>query len=321
MAVGSSRNDVNSADSNQLAELWNGRRWSIRTPNPAGVGRTALESVSCSSTSACTAVGSSDEGALAERWNGAHWTVQQLPNVAGDLAGVSCPSAQLCVAVGATSSSPFFKAVVARWNGRTWSLQRTPTPPALKHRRGDAALVAVSCPAVDSCMAVGDVDVNGGPVSPLSERWNGSRWSLKRVPVPPNLAGGRGGGIFNAVSCPAGNACIAVGSSQSANMTLLERWNGSAWTVKPPPALITPGTQVAGLIERSDTASENDRCLVGTTVRLRSACARAVRAAIDGEPCGLRCRVSCSAAASNEVSESRDLAEAFLTPCSIGLLV
>ena len=237
VAVGSWTNEpYGGYDSTPLLEQWNGKRWSLRTvPNRVGTGRAGLGGVSCSSTKACTAVGASGDGsAIIERWNGVRWNVQRSPAPAAGLGDVSCPSARVCVAVGASSSPS--KPVVERWNGRAWSLQRTPRPRALKHADGDYGLVEVSCPAVSSCMAVGDVDTASGSVTPLAERWNGLRWTLEQVPIRPRPLGGPRGGFLTGVSCPASNVCYAVGLSELPNPTLVERWNGSVWSVEPTPS-------------------------------------------------------------------------------------
>jgi hypothetical protein len=48
----------NSGDVVTLAERWNGTSWKTQTtPNPAGAGYSQLNGVSCTSASACTAVG------------------------------------------------------------------------------------------------------------------------------------------------------------------------------------------------------------------------------------------------------------------------
>ena len=58
-----------------LAERWNGRKWAIQpTPNPSDAGASSLRGVSCSSATACTAVGpyikrSGAEPTLAERYS------------------------------------------------------------------------------------------------------------------------------------------------------------------------------------------------------------------------------------------------------------
>ena len=64
----------------------NGGGWAIQsTPSPAGATRSSLASVSCLSSSACTAVGqyvngSGTEATLAEAWNGTTWTIQSTPD-------------------------------------------------------------------------------------------------------------------------------------------------------------------------------------------------------------------------------------------------
>jgi hypothetical protein len=58
-----------------LAERWNGKKWALQpTPNPSDAGASILTGVSCSSATACTAVGpsvkrSGAEPTLAERYS------------------------------------------------------------------------------------------------------------------------------------------------------------------------------------------------------------------------------------------------------------
>jgi hypothetical protein len=72
-----------------LAEQWSGRSWSNQaTPAISGSTLTDLLSVSCTSGSACVAVGYYDLPAaqssftLAERWNGSGWSIVAPLNVA-----------------------------------------------------------------------------------------------------------------------------------------------------------------------------------------------------------------------------------------------
>jgi hypothetical protein len=68
-----------------------------------------LNSVSCTSSSNCLAVGSfqdfrGQQDTLAEQWNGSTWSYEATPNPAGtipNLLGVSCSSSAACTAVGA----------------------------------------------------------------------------------------------------------------------------------------------------------------------------------------------------------------------------
>jgi hypothetical protein len=93
--------------------------------------------VSCTSNTACTAVGSytngePDELPLAERWNGTRWSIQRAATPPGTdniifgpgtaniiLTDVSCPSKTVCVASGSyTVNSGNYLPFVERWNGR-----------------------------------------------------------------------------------------------------------------------------------------------------------------------------------------------------------
>jgi hypothetical protein len=99
---------------------------------PGGNG--SLNGVSCSSATACIAVGSTSTGTLAERWNGMQWAVQPTPDVAGaSLSSVSCSSATACTAVGDVLSSASGNRVTLaeRWNGTTWAIQPTPGNPTV----------------------------------------------------------------------------------------------------------------------------------------------------------------------------------------------
>ena len=115
-------------------EHWNGTRWSIEpAPSPPSGKVVGLTSVSCSSASACTAVGDYqkphiDSVTLAERWNGTKWSIEPTPNQTGaptsQLNGVSCPSAHACTAAGTyfnslSASSGGSYTLAEQWNGRS----------------------------------------------------------------------------------------------------------------------------------------------------------------------------------------------------------
>ena len=87
-------------------------------------------------------------------------------------------------------------------------------------------------------MAVGD-DINSSFLEvPLVEQWNGTSWS---VLATPSISGSMGA-WFQAVSCATATGCNAVGAnlnSSGVEVTVAEKWNGSAWTIKSSP---NPGT-------------------------------------------------------------------------------
>ena len=161
IAVGSfSVSTSSSSGLRPLAERWDGSAWSVLpVPTPAGGG--ALDGVSCSAATACTAVGGhrfSPQGlsvlTLAERWNGTAWSIQPTPTPlgAGDagLSGVSCPATTACTAAGAFGNPPGSNTLAEHWDGTAWSIQPTPNP-----GRGDNFLDTVACPAPATCLATG----------------------------------------------------------------------------------------------------------------------------------------------------------------------
>src|SRR4029077_941553 len=97
-----------------LAERWNGTEWKIQsTPNPEGAKGSHLQGgVSCTSSTACTAVGSLFNSAgkfvtLAEHWNGTEWKIQSTLNEENSVlsGGISCSATASCAAVGNTGKT------------------------------------------------------------------------------------------------------------------------------------------------------------------------------------------------------------------------
>ena len=231
MAVGGANKGAGGSGTVTLAEIWNGISWSIAsTPNPPGAGESMLTGVSCTSVTACVAVGYFVDGAgdhtLAEAWNGASWRIESTPNPSTTwsvLNAVSCSSSTACIAVGQSIDATGHAYTLAeRWDGRSWTTQTTPNPSP------DSSLSGVSCPAVRACTAVGDFgDSEGGHT--LSEAWNGASWRVENAPNPRTAWS-----LLNAVSCSSSTACTAVGQSIDATnhtyTTLAERWDGSTWT-------------------------------------------------------------------------------------------
>jgi hypothetical protein len=117
-----------SASGPTLALRWNGTSWRVQpTPNPANyresASEVALDGVSCTSATACTASGEYSPGGLAayfaEAWNGSSWRLETTPVPVGfthgALLGVSCRCGR-CTAVGAWSGGPIAQATLAMAN-------------------------------------------------------------------------------------------------------------------------------------------------------------------------------------------------------------
>jgi len=213
-----------------LPERWNGTAWStVKLPKVAGAtAGSGLGSVSCTSATYCVGVGTFSVDGLSyntfvERWNGKTWSIVPSPLAGGSdrvLDGVSCPTATTCLAVGLDEVEPAeFNTLAEHWNGNTWSEVAVPLPAG----SSGGVLNGVSCPSATNCLAVGWAgrgEFPGDAAFALAEQWNGSTWSVVKVPDV---------GRLSSVSCTSAMFCFAVGGS------LPERWNGTTWSVVPSP--------------------------------------------------------------------------------------
>jgi len=131
----------------------------------------------------------------------------------------------------------------------------------------DDIVLGSACPNALQCLGVGisirNINSNG-TFSPLVENWNGTSWALA---AQPPLPAGAGGGFF-AVSCVTGSDCWAVGAivgamgSGGPSATLVENWNGTAWSIVPSPNPSGPGV-VGALLQGVSCASASSCMAVG----------------------------------------------------------
>jgi hypothetical protein len=197
-----------------LADRWNGTEWTQQT-SPNGTGSiNMLESVSCTSTTACTAVGNEFTETLVVRWNGTSWTTQSGINhkeaYKQGFSGVSCATATSCTAVGFYKMTAFgaSTAVVQGWNGTEWTSQTPVGAPS-----------SVSCASASICTGL-----NGGAFGSEIEASNGAEWTSQ---IPATPTGGKEVDLIG-ISCTANATCIAVGhytNSAGTQQTLAEEPN------------------------------------------------------------------------------------------------
>jgi hypothetical protein len=231
----------------------------------AGVHDGQLFATSCSSASACSAVGSyasSTTGLpmpLAERFNGTSWQQQAIPVPAGtqwaDLSGVSCPASFSCVAVGTLHISGISHAWVMAWNGSAWQQQTAAIPPGSKV----SGLASVACQSSVVCTAVGNYALYQKPSQTLAEAWNGAQWQLESS---PNTSANTN--KLLSVACSSASSCLAVGygdDTSGVERPLAERWGGTAWQIQPTP---NPGGSGA-LLQGVACATSTSCTAVGAT--------------------------------------------------------
>jgi hypothetical protein len=221
------------------AQYWNGSSWvNQSTATPEGATTSELQADHCLSATSCVASGSYTTGSgtftLVEAWSGTSWSIQTTPNPAGanesKLRGISCKVITACIAVGSSVKEGKQTALAIRGNSGTWSLQTVPMPEA-----GTASeLNGVECTSSTFCVAVGKYNVSGSTYWAMAATWNGTEWSLKTVPKPE----GAKRSILLDVSCSDSSNCTAVGgylNSGSVQVTFVERWNGTSWTLQTSP--------------------------------------------------------------------------------------
>jgi hypothetical protein len=230
-----------------LVERWDGNRWSIdQSRNPPGFDQASLSGVSCTSPTACAAVGALGEGsgetALIERWNGARWSRERPAKLHGSdgssFSDVSCTSRSACVAVGGFLTDLHHESVLTeRWDGSSWKRERAPElggGPARYSPVSGSSLARISCTSSGRCIAIGS-SVHT-LTEKLVERWNGRRWSLLHAP-------NKGGNTqLSGVSCPSITVCVAVGDFRTTadlSVTLAERLVRSRWSIDHTPNLTT----------------------------------------------------------------------------------
>ncbi len=259
VAVGSTGGN-STTFSQTLVESWDGTTWSV-TPTPTPVyNNNSFQSVSCTSSTSCMAVGETAQCVLTpvfscgpmhqmlvESWNGTSWSIDTTPNENGtdSLASVSCSSSTSCVGLGDSlnSSTGVSEGLVDSWNGTSWTVTDGPDIGT-----NGGFLSSMSCLSAADCVGVGtNPNPSSGYPQTLAVSWNGTALSVVPSANPKSALAEFGG-----VSCVNATFCAAVGAqTQSpAQNPLFETWNGSAFSFATTPntAVVRPssGATVGG---------------------------------------------------------------------------
>lgn len=221
--------------------------WTLATsPNPGSV-ENYLNAVTCADPTHCWAVGGTAGSAgftqaLIERWNGTAWSVDTVPNENNGAAlqlnvleGITCTSATDCWAVGYfyNTATSHFDPLWEYWNGTSWTASTFLVGVATDYR-----LSAIACADDTHCWAVGRKDTPGN-TTVWFQQWNGTAW----ITNPSTDAG-----ELTGVSCVDATHCWAVGSDlASPRHTLIETWNGTAWTLTTSPNSGTSNNSLQGV--------------------------------------------------------------------------
>jgi hypothetical protein len=234
--------------------------WTVVASADANTGNNNLEAVTSIAASDVWAVGNTEtsngaQQALTEHWNGTAWSIVASPTVLNStLNGVAATSTSDVWAAGSfLTSGSVQQALFEHWNGHRWAQVKSPAT-------GPGTVISgVAAVSATDIWAVGDFLSGGSTDQTLTENFNGHKWSV--VPSP-NV--GTGNSRLDAVAAVSATNVWAVGAAQNANgvfQTLIEHWDGTAWSVVPSPSPSTGSSaelDSVGAVSGSDVWAAGD---------------------------------------------------------------
>jgi hypothetical protein len=141
--------------------------------------------------------------------------------------------------------------LIEAWDGSRWQVVSSPSPGS------DDQLFGTSATSPNDVWAVGFTMNSQGVFETLIEHFNGASWAIVPSPSP----GATGNQLYSVVAISPTSAW-AVGQrlgTQGPDQTLIEHWNGTAWSVVTGPVSSTDTITFFGV----DGVSDNDVRAVG----------------------------------------------------------
>jgi hypothetical protein len=242
--------------------------WTVVPSVDPSAGENVLNGVAVRSSTDAWAVGNftgpdpDDDGLnmLTEHWNGTAWSqvpTPAVPHLDESLLAVGASSASDAWAVGfekGVGAAGRFP-LAAHWNGSSWTIVPTPTQTG----GSKSTLNGVVDLSPTNAWAVG----RSRSATALVEHWNGTAWSIVPVPTPAGAATSQ----LAAISALSPTNIWAVGSvvnivnTAVQNRTLVEHWNGSAWSIVP-----ARNATTSNLLTGVTAVAANDVWAVGYTI-------------------------------------------------------
>src|SRR5690349_10837610 len=179
------------------------------------------------------------------------------PRSGFEVAGFAARSAADVWAVGLRPGGRCqYQTLTQHWDGSAWSIIPSPG-----NTKVNSVLDGVTVAGTTQAWAVGTVGCPADQSRTLTERWNGSGWSIVRSPN-----GGVTGNHFStlqAVTAISPSDVWAVGgqagirNQSPVTVPLIEHWNGTRWSIVPVP------TAALGVLESVSATSASDVWAVG----------------------------------------------------------
>lgn len=241
------RNDNNLNDSRTLALHWDGVSWkTVTSPNP-GSTKDCQQFNSGNVFSAVSGVASDDVWAVGlsfnctslikpmiQHWDGTSWTAVTSPKVRTNdnaaLTGVVALAANNVYAVGyQPASNGAVLTLIEHWDGHSWKVMASPNA----NQTGNV-LAGISANSPTDIWAVGDQIAPGQPVKTLVEHFNGVKWSVVRS-ADVFSTGSANQNVLTSVQAVSPSDVTAAGfvldAGSQRELTLIEHWNGSKWSI------------------------------------------------------------------------------------------
>jgi hypothetical protein len=242
--------------------------WTVVPSVDPSAGTNVLNGVAVRSSTDAWAVGNftgpdpDDDGLnmLTEHWNGTAWSqvpTPAVPHLDESLLAVGASSASDAWAVGfekGVGAAGRFP-LAAHWNGSSWTIVPTPTQTG----GSKSTLNGVVDLSPTNAWAVG----RSRSATALVEHWNGTAWSIVPVPTPAGAATSQ----LAAISALSPTNIWAVGSvvnivnTAVQNRTLVEHWNGSAWSI-----ITSRNATTSNLLTGVTAVAANNVWAVGYTI-------------------------------------------------------
>ena len=204
------------------------------------------------------------------------FTVQKTPsrNVQGNtLNAVAAISTTDAWAVGYQNDNNLndSRSLTQHWDGTAWTTVQSPNPGTTAGcTNGNTGnfLNAVAAVDTDNVWAVGFSFTCTSLLKPMVLHWNGTSWSV----VPTPKLNTNDNAALNGIVALAADNIYAVGYKPATNgavQTLIEHFDGSAWTVVPSPNANNTGNVLASVSANSpdDVWAVGDQVAPGIEVR------------------------------------------------------
>jgi len=250
--------------------IWNAKKAPLPA-RPSSLPAAGLMAVACPAAGACTAAGSYKDASgnrrgLIETLARGTWTAARAPlpadaasNPTAGLSAIACPAAGACTVVGQyTDTKGNGQGVIETLSNRTWTATRAPVPAAAKDSLV-VNFVAIVCPAVGSCAALGTYIGLDAQIRGVLETLAKGAWTGTVAPLPANASSfttalfAENGGT-GSLACSAAGSCAAVGRYMDAHgnsQGLVETLSNGAWTVNemplPPNAALKPSASLGAV--------------------------------------------------------------------------